>query len=111
MSTLSISSRIADGLIVWHKMDNPVIQEYLENADNEAYISKMDRMKRLQIKEEYAGSTVNQVLYKNSTEIENNCGEWYNTYNYARNHWLNSRSFSEAEDNKWEQEMLRFITK
>jgi hypothetical protein len=111
MSTLSIASRITDGLIIWHKIDNPVVQEYLENADNEVYISKMDRMKRLQIKEEHAGSTVNQVLQKNSTEIENNCRKWYNTYTYAYNHWLNSRSFSEAEDNEWEQEMLRFITK
>jgi hypothetical protein len=68
-------------------------------------------MERLQIKEEQAKSTLNPVLQQNSTEIQNNCGKWYNTYTHAYNHWLNSSFLSEAGDNEWEEEMLRFITK
>ena len=52
-STLSIASRNTDGVIVWHEIDNPVIQEYLKNiGNNKAYISKMNHMEEIQIEDE-----------------------------------------------------------
>jgi hypothetical protein len=89
ISTLSIASRIADGILIWHKIDSPIIQEYLENADsdnNKAYISKMDQMKKIQIKNEKDGENIDKPN-KNSTEIENNCREWYDKYIHAYNYW------------------------
>jgi hypothetical protein len=88
ISTLSIASRIVDGILIWHKIDSPVIQEYLKNIDNnEAYLSKMNRMKEIQLKEERGGATIDK-MYSNSTETEKNCLEWYNKYIHAYNHLL-----------------------
>ena len=66
--TLSITSPTVDGILIWHKIDSPVIQEYLKNIDNnKAYITKMDRMKELQIEDELAaGATTNRIHF-NST--------------------------------------------
>lgn len=89
ISTLSIASRMVDGILIWHKIDSPVIQEYLEYADsdnNKAYISKMDQMKKIQIKNEKDGENIDKPN-KNSTEIENNCREWYDKYIQAYNYW------------------------
>lgn len=86
ISTLSIASRIADGILIWHKIDSPVIQEYLKNIDNdEAYLSKINRMEEIQIKEERGGATSDKI-HKNSTEIEKNCLDWYNKYEHAYNY-------------------------
>ena len=88
ISTLSIASRIADGILIWHKIDSPVIQEYLKNIDNnEAYLSKINRMEEIQIKEERGGATIDK-MHSNSTETEKNCLEWYNKYIHAYNHLL-----------------------
>jgi hypothetical protein len=88
ISTLSIASRMVDGILIWHKIDSPVIQEYLKNIDNnEAYLSKMNRMKEIQIKEERGGATIDK-MHSNSTETEKNCLEWYNKYIHAYNHLL-----------------------
>lgn len=88
ISTLSIASRMVDGIVIWHKIDSPVIQEYLKNIDNnEAYLSKMNRMKEIQIKEERGGATIDK-MHSNSTETEKNCLEWYNKYIHAYNHLL-----------------------
>ena len=86
ISTLSIASRMVDSIIVWHKIDSPVIQEYLKNIDNNlAYISKMNRMEEIQIEEERGGATTDKI-HKNSTEIEKNCLDWYNKYEHAYNY-------------------------
>ena len=59
ISTLSIASRIVDGILIWHNINNPVIQEYLKNIDNnEAYLSTINRMEEIQIKEEQGGATM-----------------------------------------------------
>lgn len=106
ISTLSIASRIADGLIVWHEMDNPVIQDYLRNADNETYIAEMERTERLQIQKEHVESAGHQVLLlKNSTEIQNHCGEWYNKYTHTYNQWLNLSPFHHR-DNIWKEKLF-----
>lgn len=86
ISTLSIASRMVDSIIVWHKIDSPVIQEYLKNIDNStAYISKMNHMEEIQIEEERGGATTDKIHNKNSTEIEKNCLDWYNKYEHAYN--------------------------
>jgi hypothetical protein len=88
-STLSIASRTADGILVWHKIDNPVIQEYLKNIDNNtAYISKMNRMEEIQIEEEYAAGVTPNKMHINSTETEKNCLDWNEKYLRAYNYWL-----------------------
>lgn len=88
ISTLSIASRTADGILVGHKIDNPVIQEYLKNIDNNtAYISKMNRMEEIQIEEEYAAGVTANKMHINSTETEKNCLDWYEKYLRAYNYW------------------------
>jgi hypothetical protein len=87
ISTLSIASRMVDSIIVWHEIDSPVIQEYLKNIDNnEAYLSKMNRMKEIQIKEERGGGATIDKMHSNSTETEKNCLDWYNKYEHAYNY-------------------------
>ncbi|MGH9974816.1 MAG: hypothetical protein ACRD8Z_03130 [Nitrososphaeraceae archaeon] len=80
ISTLSIASRMADDILIWHKIDSPVIQEYLKNIDNnEAYLSKMSRIEEIQIREEQTEVTIDK-MHSNLTEAEKNCQEWYNKY-------------------------------
>ncbi|MGA6992136.1 MAG: hypothetical protein WBX81_17090 [Nitrososphaeraceae archaeon] len=107
ISTLSIASRTADGILVWHKIDSPVIQEYLKNIDNnKVYISKMNRMKEIQIGEEVAGGATNGRMHINNTETEKNCLEWYEKYLHAYNYWLDS---SQKEDDTSKEKLLSFI--
>jgi hypothetical protein len=108
-STLSIASQMVDGIIVWHKIDSPVIQEYLKNIDNNrAYLSKMNRMKEMQIEDELsAGATSNKILF-NSTETEKNCLEWYEKYLHAYNYWLSLES-DEKEDDSLKEKLLRLV--
>ena len=109
ISTLSIASRTADGILVWHKINSPVIQEYLKNIDNnKAYLSKMDRMKEIQIEEEVAGGATNGRMHINSTETEKNCLEWYEKYLHAYNYWLSLDS-SQKEDDTSKERLLSFI--
>ena len=109
ISTLSIASRTADGILVWHKIDSPVIQEYLKNIDNnKAYISKMNRMKEIQIGEEVAGGATNGRMHINNTETEKNCLEWYEKYLRAYNYW-SSLDSSQKEDDTSKEKLLSFI--
>jgi hypothetical protein len=86
IATLSIASRMADDILIWHKIDSPVIQEYLKNIDNnEAYVSKMSRIEEIQIREEQTGVTIDK-MHSNLTEAEKNCQEWYNKYRYAHDY-------------------------
>jgi len=108
-STLSIASQLVDGIIVWHKIDSPVIQEYLKNIDNNrAYLSKMNRMKEIQIEDELAaGASANKILF-NSTETEKNCLEWYEKYLHAYDYWLNLDS-DEKEDDSLKEKLLSLV--
>jgi hypothetical protein len=109
LSTLSIASRTVDGIIIWHKIDSPVIQEYLRNIDSsEAYISKMNRMKEVQIEEELSsGGTANRIHVK-STEEEKNCIEWYEKYLRAYNYWVGLDSV-QMDDDSLQEKLLSFI--
>ena len=109
ISTLSIASRTVDGILVWHKINSPVIQEYLKNIDNnKAYISKMNRMKEIQIGEEVAGGATNGRMHINSTETEKNCLEWYEKYLRAYKYWLSLDS-SQKKDDTLKEKLLSFI--
>ena len=115
ISTLSIASNFADGIIVWHDIGSPVIQEYLKNFDNNrTYLSRMDRVKDLQIEDELvSGATVNKIQI-NSTETEKNCLDWYKKYLDAYNYWLSSdldpdQYLIENEDGSLKKTLLRFI--
>jgi hypothetical protein len=108
ISTLSIASRTVDGIIIWHKIDSPVIQEYLDVDNNNAYISKMNRITKIQIEDELAeGSTDNKIRI-NSTETEKNCLEWYEKYLRAYNYWLSLDSV-EKEDDSLKEKLLSYI--
>jgi hypothetical protein len=100
---------MVNGIIVWHKIDSPVIQEYLKNIDNNrAYLSKMNRMKEIQIEDELAaGASANKILI-NSTETEKNCLEWYDKYLHAYNYWLSLDS-AEKEDDSLKEKLLSFV--
>lgn len=103
ISTLSIVSRTVDGILIWHKIDSHVIQEHLKNIDiNKAYISNMNRMAEMQIKDELeAGATA-------ITETEKNCLEWYKKYLHAYNYWLRLDSVQKKDDSLKEK-LLSFI--
>jgi hypothetical protein len=108
ISTLSIASRIVDGILIWHYIDSPVIQEYLKNIDNnEVYLSKMNRMEETQIKEELGGATIDKI-HRNSTEIEKNCLNWYNKYKHAYNYLLQLDNSHKA-DNAWKDKLVNFL--
>ena len=51
-ATLSIASNSTNGLIIWHDINNPTIQDYLVNRDDKQYLSKIFNTKELQIREE-----------------------------------------------------------
>jgi hypothetical protein len=49
---LSISSRIADGIIIYVDTSNPDIQNYLHNRFDTAYKAILDRMEKIRLKQE-----------------------------------------------------------
>jgi hypothetical protein len=107
ISTLSIASRLVDGILIWHKIDSPVIQEYLKNVDNnEAYLSKMNRIEETQIKEERGGATIDKMR-PNIAETEKNCLQWYNKYINAHN-YLQLHNSVKA-DNGWKDRLMNFL--
>jgi hypothetical protein len=109
ISTLSIASRIVDGILIWHNINNPVIQEYLKNIDNnEAYLSTINRMEEIQIKEEQGGATIDKMHSNSTTKTEKNCLEWYNKYIHAYNYMLQLDTTHKA-DNDWKDKLVNFL--
>jgi hypothetical protein len=115
-ATLSIASNstaAVDGLIIWRDTDKPVIQEYLANQDNKEYLSKISKMKELQINDEKI--TTIDISKKKLLNIPNveqyvNCQEWSNRYNKAYDKWKDL-SQQEKENDKWKKEILQIIKK
>jgi hypothetical protein len=56
MATLSIATRMADGIIFWHKIDSHVIQDYIYHRNDPNYIQAIYVMEQLQIANEQAQS-------------------------------------------------------
>jgi hypothetical protein len=52
MATLSIATRSVDGIILWHKIDGHVVQDYLHNIENPNYLHAIYVMETLQIADE-----------------------------------------------------------
>jgi hypothetical protein len=49
MATLSIATRMVDGIIIWHKIDGPIVQDYLRNRENPKYFHSLHMMEQQQI--------------------------------------------------------------
>jgi len=49
MATLSIATRLVDGIIIWHKIDSHVVQDYLNYRENRSYLNAIYVMEQLQI--------------------------------------------------------------
>jgi len=52
MATLSIATRMVDGIIIWHKIDGPIVQDYLRNRENPNYFHTLHMIEQKQIAHE-----------------------------------------------------------
>ena len=52
MATLSITTRLADGIIIWHEIDGHVVQDYLRYRENADYLDAIYLSEQLQIADE-----------------------------------------------------------
>jgi hypothetical protein len=52
MATLSIATKLVDGIIIWHKIDSHVIQDYLNYREDASYMDAIYVMEQLQIADE-----------------------------------------------------------
>ncbi|HZD34712.1 MAG TPA: hypothetical protein VE130_05865 [Nitrososphaeraceae archaeon] len=115
-STLSIASRIVDGIVIWHEINGSVIQEYLDDisSNNIVNIDKMNSIERAQIEDEHAAwvayNESNKLNKPNITnnEKEMNCLEWHNKYLREYNYWLTSNSAPDEVD-LLKRKLLSFI--
>jgi len=62
MATLSLTSRLADGIIVYRNTTHPVVQEYLYKNNDPKYMSTLRLMENLQIKNEILESRRDIVM-------------------------------------------------
>src|ERR671916_569031 len=67
MATLSIATRSinVDGIILWHKIDGHVVQDYLRHRENPDYLYALHLMEQLQIADEK--NTFVQLANKHTT--------------------------------------------
>ena len=101
MATLSIASNSSDGLIIWRDLDNPVIQEHMENRYDKQYLSQINNAKERQIRDENIGRTTENSGLKNT---HNTCNSWSKKYNEAYDEWI--KAPSEIQRNNWEKKIL-----
>jgi hypothetical protein len=52
MATLSIATRSVDGIILWHRIDGPMVQDYLRHREDPEYLDAIYVMEQLQIADE-----------------------------------------------------------
>jgi hypothetical protein len=52
MATLSIATRLVDGIIIWHEIDSHIVQHYLNYRENASYLDAIYLMEQLQIADE-----------------------------------------------------------
>ena len=100
-ATLSIASNSSDGLIIWRDLDNPVIQEHMENRHDKQYLSQIYNSKEKQIRDENIGRTTEFSGLKNA---HNTCNSWSKKYNEAYDEWI--KTPSEIERDNWEKKIL-----
>ena len=58
MATLSIATRMVDGIIIWHKTDGPIVQDYLRYKEDPNYLRALHVMEQLQIADEKNNSSI-----------------------------------------------------
>jgi hypothetical protein len=52
MATLSIATRLVDGIILWNKIDGHLVRDYLHYRENPSYLQAIYLMEQLQIADE-----------------------------------------------------------
>jgi hypothetical protein len=100
MATLSIASNASDGLIVWRDLDNPVIQEHMNNRHDKQYLSDISNSKERQISDENIHNTI-----KSETEnVHNTCNGWFKKYNDVYDKWIKLPAEKDHDD--WKKKIL-----
>ncbi|TLX91795.1 MAG: hypothetical protein E6K97_02335 [Thaumarchaeota archaeon] len=101
MATLSIASNSSDGLIIWRDLDNPVIQEHMNNRHDKQYLSDISNSKEKQISDENIGST---IKLPETTNVHNTCNSWSKKYNEAYENWIKLPAEKDRDD--WKKKIL-----
>ena len=100
MATLSIASNASDGLIIWRDVDNPVIQEHMNNRHDKQYLADISNSKEKQISDEKIDSNI-----KSETEnVHNTCNSWSKKYNDVYDKWIKLPAEKDHDD--WEKKIL-----
>jgi hypothetical protein len=72
MATLSIATKVADGILIWRGIDSHVVEDYLSNHDDHKYLSKISKIEKLQIRDEIIWRKANPTL-ANSALFQGYC--------------------------------------
>ena len=72
MATLSIVTKVADGILIWRDIDSHVVEDYLSNHDDQKYLSKISKIEKLQIRDEIIWRKENPTL-ANSALFQGHC--------------------------------------
>jgi hypothetical protein len=72
MATLSIATKVADGILIWREMNRPVVEHYLYNHNDADYLSKISKIEKLQIRDEIIWKEANPSL-TNSNLFQRYC--------------------------------------
>jgi hypothetical protein len=72
MATLSIATKVADGILMWREIDSHVVEDYLSNHDDQKYLSKISKVEKLQIRDEIIWRKANPTL-ANSAVFQEYC--------------------------------------
>ncbi|TLX82073.1 MAG: hypothetical protein E6L04_10580 [Thaumarchaeota archaeon] len=100
MATLSIASNSSDGLIIWRDLDNPVIQEHMNNRHDKQYLSDISNSKEKQISDENIDSNIKLSETKN---VHNTCNGWSKKYNEAYDMWI--KLPAEKDHDNWKKKI------
>jgi len=100
MATLSIASNASDGLIIWRDVDNPVIQEHMNNRHDKQYLSDISNSKEKQISDE----NINNTIKSETENVHNTCNGWSKKYNDVYDKWI--KLPAEKDDDDWGKKIL-----
>jgi hypothetical protein len=62
MATLSIATKVADGILIWRGIDSHVVEDFLSKHDDHKYLSKISKIEKLQIRDEIIWRKANPTL-------------------------------------------------
>jgi hypothetical protein len=72
LATLSIATKVADGILIWRKTDSQVVEDYLSHYNDRDYLSKISMIEKLQIRDELIWKKANPSL-TNSILFQRRC--------------------------------------